>query len=378
VCIGGMTFFRLGSLACLLMVGCGPQTPPPAFGPLPVSVITVSLSEVSQSSVASGQVEGVREVEVRARITGILQTVDYREGGKVKAGDLLFKIDPATYQAAESLAKAQVRQEAARATQARAEANRQQLLLSQGATGRKEAEDALTAAVMAEALRDAAEAKHRLAQLDLSYCEIRSPIDGVAGRRLRTEGALVNPVGPDGLLTTVVQSTEVWIRFGLSEVDFNRLFNGRADAASGAEVRLLLPNGTPSSVVGAVDFAATEVDARMGTIQMRARFDNAQGALLAGQFARVRVTGLKAAGGCTIPYAALVQVPTGRVVMVVGEGNKAEVRPVALGDVSGATVTILSGLKEGDQLIVDQLQKLRAGAPVVPHPAATASIPATK
>ncbi len=378
MCIGGMTIFRFGALACILMVGCGPQTPPAAFGPLPVTVFTVNLGEVSQSAVASGQVEGVREVEVRARITGILQTVDYREGGKVKAGDLLFKIDPATYQASESLAKAQVLQETARAIQARAEANRQQTLLSQGATGRKEAEDALTAAVIAEASRDAAEARHRLAQLDLSYCDIRSPIDGVAGRRLRTEGALVNPVGLDGLLTTVVQSNEVWIRFGLSEADFNRLFNGRADAANGAEVRLLLSNGMPSSVVGVIDFAATEVDARMGTIQMRARFENAKGALLAGQFARVRIAGLKASGGCTIPYAALVQAPTGRVVMVVGEGNKAEVRPVLLGDVAGADVTILSGLKDGDQLIVDQLQKLRAGAPVVPHPAGTAAVPATK
>jgi membrane fusion protein (multidrug efflux system) len=143
-------------------------------------------------------------------------------------------------------------------------------------------------------------------------------------------------------------------------------------------VRLLLPNGTASTLVGTVDFAATEVDARMGTVQMRARFDNAKGTLLAGQFARVRVSGLKAAGGAIIPYAALVQAPTGRVVMVVGEANKAEARPVVLGDVNGAEVAILSGLKDGDQLIVDQLQKLRPGAPVVPHPAGAAATPATK
>jgi len=371
----GMSFPRLAVLGSLLLAGCGQPTPPPAMGPLPVTLVTAKLADVAQSTVVSGQVEGVREVEVRARVTGILQTVDYKEGGRVKAGDLLFRIDPAPYQAALDLARATLRQETARATQARAEADRQAKLLAAAATGRREAEDAEAAAVAAEGARDAAAAKARLAELDLGYCEIRSPIDGVAGRRLRTEGALVNPVGPDGLLTTVVQSGEVWVRFGLSEPEFTRLFKARAESAAGAEVRLQLPGGAQHPAVGKVDFAATGVDARLGSIQLRARFDNADGSLLPGQFVRARVAGLRVPG-CLVSQGALVQSPAGRAVLVAVAG-KAESRPVVLGDVVGGDIAVLSGLAEGDQVIVDQLQKLRVGAPVAPR-APAPSAPAAK
>lgn len=334
---------------------------------MPVSVVAAKRAEVAQTGVASGQVEGIREVEIRARVTGILQTVDYKEGGQVKTGDLLFRIDPAPYKAALELAQATLRQETARAASARAEADRQAKLLTAGATGRREAEDAASAAQAAEGARDAAAAKVRLAELDLGYCEIRSPIDGVAGRRLRTEGTLVNPNGPDGLLATVVQSDQVWVRFGLSEPEFYRLYKARAEAAAGAEVRVQLPSGDLHPAVGKVDFAATEVDARLGSVQFRARFDNADGSLIRGQFVRVQVAGLKVPG-FAVPQSALVQAPVGRIVLV-AVGGKAEGRAVALGDVIGDDISILSGLADGDLVIVDQLQKLRVGAPVAPQPA---------
>lgn len=364
----GMSPARALLLASLLLAGCGQQATPPPSGPMPVTVVTVRRGEVNQSAVASGQVEGIREVEVRARVTGILLAVDYKEGAAVKAGDLLFRIDPAPYKAAFDLAMATLRQETARATQARAEADRQAKLLAAGATGKREAEDAAAAAVAAEAARDAAAAKARLAELDLGYCEIRSPIDGVANRRLRTEGSLVSPGGSDGLLTTVVQSGQVWVRFGLSEPEFYRLFKARAEAAAGATVRVLLPDGSYHPVVGKVDFAATEVDTHLGSVQMRAHFDNADGSLIRGQFARVEVAGLKVPG-FMIPQEALVQIPRGRIVFVASAG-KAEARSVALGDPVDADIAVLSGLAEGDQVIVDQLQKLRPGAPVAPHPSA--------
>ena len=335
---------------------------------MPVSVITAKHGEVGQSAIASGQVEGVREVEIRARVTGILQTVDYREGGAVKAGDLLFRIDPAPYKAALDLAQATLRQESARAAQARAEADRQAKLLTSGSTGKREAEDAAAAAQAAEAARDAAAAKARLAELDLGYCDIRSPIDGVAGRRLRTEGSLVSPSGSDGLLTSVVQSGQVWVRFGLSEPEFYRLFKSKAELAAGAAVRIQLPDGSYHPVTGKVDFAATEVDTHLGSVQLRALFDNADGSIIRGQFVRVEVAGLRVPG-FTVPYAALVQSPRGRVLLVAA-GGKAEMRSVALGDIAGDDIAILSGLAEGDQVIVDQLLKLRPGAPVAPHPAA--------
>ena len=355
--------------ALLVLVGCRQEGAPPVAGPLPVAIITVAPADLAQQAVAPAQVEGVREVEVRARVTGILQTVDYAEGVKVKAGDLLFRIDPAPYAAAHALARAQLAQEAARAEQAIAEASRQAALFKQKAASRKEADDAQAQAAAAVGARDAAAARAELAKLDLDYCEVRSPIAGVAGRRLRTEGALVNPIGTDGLLTTVVRADEVWARFGLAEADFHRLFPAGAAGAAGAAVALLLPDGTTHPVRGKVDFAATQVDTRMGTVQLRARFANADDALLAGQFVRVRVTGGKAKDAFLVPQQALVQAPSGRSVFVIGAGDRAEARTVTLGETQGADIVILAGLRAGDRVILNQLHKLRPGAPVVVAPA---------
>jgi membrane fusion protein (multidrug efflux system) len=351
------------------IVGCRQESAVPPSAPLPVAVLAVTLADISQTAIAPAQTEGVREVEVRARVTGILQTVNYAEGAQVKAGDLLFRIDPAPYVAAHALAVAQLAQEAARAKQATDEAVRQAELLRQKAASRKEADDAQAMAAAAKGARDAAAAKASLAKLDLDYCEVRSPVAGIAGRRLRTEGTLVTPTGPDGLLTTIVNADEVWARFGLSEDDFHRLFVGGAKSAQGAEVTLLLPNGSAYPVRGKIDFASPQVDTRLGTVQLRARFSNADGGLLAGQFVRVRVTGGKAKDAALVPQLALVQAPSGRSVFVVGAGNRAEARPVMLGEAQGADIVILSGLRPGDRVILNQLHKLRPGAPVVVAPA---------
>ena len=217
--------------------------------------------------------------------------------------------------------------------------------------------------------REAAAARAELAKLDLDYCEVRSPIAGVAGRRLRTEGTLVNPIGPDGLLTTVVRADEVWARFGLSEADFHRLFPAGAAGAAGADVALLRPDGSVHPARGKVDFAATQVDTRLGTVQLRARFANADGALLAGQFVRVRITGGKAKDAYLVPQQALVQAPSGRSVFVIGAGDRAEARTVTLGETQGADIVILVGLRTGDRVILNQLHKLRPGSPVVVAPA---------
>jgi len=357
-------------LACFAaLAGCRPQVVAPPSGPLPVAVLTVTLADIAQQAIAPAQVEGVREVEIRARVTGILQAVPYAEGAAVKAGDVLFRIDPAPYVAAHALARAQFAQEEARARQAVDEATRQATLLKQKAASRKDADDAQALALAAQGARDAAAARVDLARLDLEFCEVRSPIDGVAGRRLRTEGALVNPLGPDGLLTTVVRADEVWVRFGLSEEDFERLFAGRATAAAGAEVALVRPDGSLHPVKGRVDFAATQIDVRLGTVQLRARFANPDGDLLAGQFVRARVTGRKAKDATFIPQLALVQAPSGRSVFVIGAGDRAEARPVTLGQAQGADVAVLAGLSAGDRVILNQLHKLRPGSPVVVAPA---------
>jgi len=224
-------------LGCLLVAvaGCKPAAAPPP-PPLPVNIQVVAVRPFPQVAELTAQVEGTREVEVRARVTGILLAQSYREGALVKAGELLFRIDPAPYEVAVALAKAQLAQEQAKSEQAAAEATRQAVLLKQNAASAKEAADAQAAARAAQAARDVAAARLRSAELDLSYCEVRAPIAGYTGRLVRSEGSLVSP-GTDGLLTTVVQRESVWVRFGASEQEYRRLFGGDSARAAAAPVR---------------------------------------------------------------------------------------------------------------------------------------------
>ena len=272
-----------------MVTACKPAETP-AQPPLTAGVMTAQVTPLPQEVEVSGQVEGTREVEVRARVTGILLTQSYREGELVKAGDLLFKIDPAPYEIALSLAKAQLAQEQARAEQALSESKRQSALLSQNATSAKEAADAQLLAESAHASKEVAAAKVKSAELDLSYCEVRAPIDGYAGRLQRSEGSLVTP-GADGLLTTIVQRDKVWIRFGISEQEFARVFASDTTIANQAKVSVTLAHGVKCDNIGRVNFVSAQVDPRLGTIQMRAEFDNANNTLIPGQFVRVDLLG---------------------------------------------------------------------------------------
>ncbi len=334
--------------------------------PVTVSLLTAVVAPVPQEVDVTAQIEGTREVEIRARVTGIILKQSYQEGERVKAGDLLFKIDPATYEIALSLAKAQLAQEQARFEQAEAEANRQAALLAQKAASAKEAADSLALAQAAKAARDVAAAKVRSAELDLSYCDVTSPIEGYAGRQQHSEGSLVSP-GVDGLLTTVVQRDQVWVRFGISEQEFKRLFAGESAQAFAAKVEIIMPDNSIYPVEGKVNFVSAQVDARLGTIQMRAEFPNDKNAFLPGQYTRVRLLGQSITGAVTVPASCLMQSPKGRFVYVINAENKAQINPVEVGEILGPKAILSSGLKAGDRVVIDNLQKVRPGAVVVPR-----------
>jgi membrane fusion protein (multidrug efflux system) len=353
-------------LTLLGLVACGDGKPPATPPPLPVGLLTAQVQPYPQDAELTAQVEGTREVEVRARVAGILLAQSYREGAAVKAGDLLFRIDPAQYEIAVTLAKAQLAQEAARAEQAAAESARQRKLLAEQAASPKEAADAQALAAAAAAARDIAAAKVRAAELDLSYCEVRAPIAGFTGRLARSEGSLVSP-GADSLLTTVVQRDKVWVRFGLSEQEFQRLFAGDAAAAAAAPVEVLDAAGKPLPLAGKINFVAAQVESRLGTIQMRAEFPNGGGVLLPGQFVRVRLAGRPLPAAVVVPASCLLQSAQGRFVYVLGDGNVAQVRPVQLAFVNGPQAVVLGGLKSGDRVVLDNLVKVRPGAALVPR-----------
>jgi membrane fusion protein (multidrug efflux system) len=364
VCKNRSVEVLLSGLVLLGVMACKPAIPP-AMPPLPVHTQVVEVKPVPQSTELTAQVEGTREVEVRARVTGILLAQAYREGALVKAGDLLFRIDPAPYEIALALAKAQLAQDQAKSDQAAAEATRQAALLKQNAASAKEAADAQAAARSAQAARDVAAAKVRGAELDLSYCEVRAPIAGYTGRLVHSEGSLVSP-GADGLLTTVVQRELVWVRFGVSEQEYQRLFKADATRAAAAQVEVLGAGAKPLPLAGRVNFVAAQVEPRLGTIQMRAEFANPQGAMLPGQFVRVRLVGASLEGAVAVPASCLMQSSQGRFVYVVGPGDVAVMRPVELEVVNGPLAIFSAGLKPGDRVVLDNLVKIRPGAPLAP------------
>ena len=368
VCKSGTVEVLLSFCLLAVLAGCKPAEVP--MMPPPAVDLQVSAPEaVPQVTEVTAQAEGTREVEVRARVTGILLAQSYQEGAAVKAGDLLFKIDPAPYDVALALAKAQLLQEQARFDQASSESVRQAALLKQNAASTKEAADALSATAAAAAARDVAAAKVRAAELDLSYCEVRAPIAGFTGRLNHSEGSLVSP-GVDGLLTTVVQREQVWVRFGLSELEFARLFQGAAAAAAQALVEVVLPDGSVYPVPGKVNFVAAQVDARLGTVQMRAEFANPRSVLLPGQYVRVRVRGRTLPGAYVVPASCLMQSAQGRFVFLADDKNLAVMRPVTVDEILGPKAVVIGGLTPGDRIILDNLQKVRAGQPVTPRPVA--------
>ena len=351
-----------------LLSACGRPSTPPAGGPpggamppMPVTVIEAQPRKVPVVIEAVGTLEGLREVEVRARVGGTLQQQLYREGEPVAAGATLFRIERAPLEIAVDAARAAVAQAEARAEQARRETARLASLVADRAISQREADDAASAAKTAEAALLAARAQLRDAQLSLGYTDVTSPIAGVAQRAQRSVGSLVAPAADGGLLTTVVQIDPIRVRFALSEDELAQLRQGK-----GRSVRLLGPDGQPLPPVGKLDFSGSVVDARLGTVPMRAEIANPGGQWLPGQFVRVQiVTGEQDA--FLVPQAAVQSGDQGRFVWVMADG-KAAPRPVVTGSWQGRDWVIRSGLAAGDAVIVDNLLKLRPGAPVQKAP----------
>ncbi|MSQ71005.1 MAG: efflux RND transporter periplasmic adaptor subunit [Betaproteobacteria bacterium] len=321
-----------------------------------------------------GQIEGSKEVEVRARVSGILQKRIYNEGELVLAGAPLFQIDPASFEIALAQARAQLAQESARNEQARRESGRLKVLAEQRAISQREFDDAMSALKLSDAGIQAAQARVREAELNLSYTQVTAPVTGLSGRAARSEGSLIT-AGSDSLLTTINQISPIWARFSLSESDLANLPNQRL--GSSTEVRLTLPDGSLYEGKGRINFAATQIDPRIGTRQVRAEFDNARQRLLPGQFVRVQVTAGQRDHVFLVPQTAVLQTEKGYFVFVLGPDSKAALRPVRTGAWVGKDWSILDGLNAGDRVVVDNLQKLQPGATVKALEAATADRPAS-
>jgi membrane fusion protein (multidrug efflux system) len=334
-----------------------------------VHVVVMSPQNVPLTFEAVGQTEGSKQVEVRARVAGILQQRLYEEGTSVRAGAPLFQIDRAPFELALAQAKAALAQEQARAAQARREADRLKPLAEERAISRKDYDDAASALQLSQASVQQATAKVQEAELNLSYTRVVASVSGITGRAERSEGSLITTDANGSLLTTINQVNPVWVRFSLSESDLAKLPAGRLGRAATADVQLILGDGTRYPAKGRLNFTATQIDPKLGTQQLRAEFENPGERLLPGQFVRVRLVGGQHENVYTVPQTAVMQTEKGHFVFV-DDNGKAAIRPVTTGEWSGSNWVILSGLNSGDRVIVDNLLKLRPGSPVTIAPPA--------
>jgi membrane fusion protein (multidrug efflux system) len=349
----------------LLLSACDKSAPASANPPaVPAKLLQVTPQKVPIAIEAVGQVAGSKEVEVRARVGGILLKRTYNEGEVVKEGAPLFQIDPEPYRIALASAKAQLAQEKARRDQTSREADRLKGLVEQKAISRKEYDDATSNKQLSDATLQAAEAGVRQAELNLSYTQVTAPIAGVTGSIARSEGSLVS-TGADSLLTTINQVNPIWVRFSLSDSDLVKLPEGKLTRGAATDVRLIMPDGkTYTGGKGRINFSATQIDPRLATQQMRAEFDNPKVQLLPGQFVRVQIVAGERDNVFLVPQTAVLQNEKGYFVFVVDKEEKAAIRPVKTGDWIGSNWVITGGLSSGDRVIVDNLMKMRPGSPV--------------
>lgn len=346
--------------AAALLVSCGKDDPKAAAPQaLAVATVKVSTTKVPVSLESVGQAEGSREVEIRARVTGIVEKRAYDEGATVNAGTVLFQIDPIPFQLAVQDAKATLQQERARAELADSDAKRLEPLAREKAISQRDYDTAVATAKTSNAAIASAEAKLKEAELNLSYSSITAPISGVTGRAERSEGSLVTAGTDSALLTRLTQVNPIWVRFSLAEQDFNRI----RGAERSSKVQLVANDNSVAADNGKLNFSSSTVDPRLGTVQLRAEFANPNGRWLPGQFAKVRILAGEQ-DAILVPQAAILQNEVSRIVMVVGPDGKAQSRPVQVANWLGSDAIITGGLKDGDQVITDNLVKVRVGTPV--------------
>ncbi|MBV8033227.1 MAG: efflux RND transporter periplasmic adaptor subunit [Betaproteobacteria bacterium] len=329
---------------------------PPAVA---VTAVQVAPRDVPVVFDAVGRTEGSREVQIRARVSGILEQQLYTEGDFVKAGAPLFRIERAPFEIDLQQQRAALAQEKARLELARQEYDRLKGLADRRAISQREADQASSTLQQQEAAVKLAEARVRQSELNLSYTTVEAPISGVTGRVLQSVGSLVSPNGDSALLTTMTKTDPVWVRFALSEAEFASL---RSHEQKAPEVKMEMADGSAYPQSGKLNFSGSTVDATLGTVQMRAEFPNAKLQVLPGQYVKVLVVaGNRQA--IVVPQAAVQQNESGRFVWVVDQG-KATIRNIRAGNWVGRDWVVLDGLKPGESVIVDNIVRLRPGTPV--------------
>ena len=337
--------------------------------PAAVTFVPVATENVTITRDLPGRIDAVRAAEIRARVTGILLKRTFQEGADVKAGDVLFQIDPAPLEAAHDSAAANLARAEANAKQAQNQVNRFRELIAVNAVSKQDADNSESAVAIAAAEILAAKAALATVELNLGYATVTAPISGRIGKAEVTEGALVGQ-GDTTRLAVIQQLDPIYFDFTQSSGDLLAL---KRSAADQDKVTLLLEDGTQYDQPGRVLFSEASVDESTGMVTLRAEFPNPKRDLLPGMFARARVVQSIQENAITVPQRAVARGIGGMgSVMVIDDTDHAQARVVQTGEVTGDKWVITSGLKPGERVIMEGLLKVRPGAPVVPSPFVTA------
>ena len=357
----------LAGAAALLLAACSDGDAAPQMPPAEVGVITVTPTSVVNMVELPGRIAAVRTAEVRARVDGIVERRLFTEGSDVGRGQPLFRIDSRPLRASLDVQLAALRRAQSEASNAQRVVDRYRPLVARDAISKQEYDAARAQLAQAQAEVGSARAQIRQAQLTLGYTTVTAPIAGRVGRAEVTEGALAREA--DGtLLTKIEQLDPIYVNFTQSSEELLEL---RRQALGGLSrtVRLLLEDGSDYGFTGTLNFLDQSVDPATGSVSLRATFPNPQRLLLPGQFVRVRIEAGANPNGIAVPQRAVQLAATGASVMVLGPRNIPAPRPVKLGALMNGMWVITDGLKVGEKVIVDGLQKVQPGAPVKPAPA---------
>nr|WP_298135885.1 efflux RND transporter periplasmic adaptor subunit [uncultured Pseudomonas sp.] len=357
-----------GSLlfSCLLSVAQAADMPPPEVVVEPVHAAPLPL--VFEYSARTA---GFRQVQVRAQVSGILQERTYLEGSHVKQGQVMFRIDSRTYQAALARAKGALAQEQARYRQTERDLKRIRELQKKGFASESELDNAISNFEQSKANIQAAEAEVQSKQIDLDYCTVKAPISGITSKETVSEGSLMVAGDPNAsLLSQITQLDPLYVNFAAPDSDVegvrSGLKNGDLLLPEDGKMHVTIEFGDGSSypLQGTVDFTDSLVDRNTGTVSVRAVVPNPEQKLLPGQFVRVKLTGLTRDQAITLPERAVAQGPGGTFVYVVDAEGIARTRQVSTGATANGRWVIESGVSDGDRVIVEGLAKVRPDTPV--------------
>ena len=363
-CIGG------ASLVLLLSTGCGKEqkaAPPP---PPAVEVSEVIRKDVPVYSEWVGTADGLVNATIRAQVSGYLLKQNYREGEFVRTGQVLFEIDPRTFQAVVDSAKGALAQAEARWGTAKANLDRVRPLAARNAVSQKDLDDATGTEQSTRASVDSAKAQLEEAQLNLGFTRITSPVDGIAGIAKAQVGNLVGP-GQIQELTAVSTVDPIKVYFSISEQEYLRFRRGMEqqptqERAQALPLELVLADGSVYPHKGRISLADRQVDVKTGTLKLGSLFPNPGNLLRPGQYALVRATMETKKGALLVPQRAVTELQGKFLVAVVGADNAVELRPVTPAERVGSLWVIDKGLKPGERVVVEGVQKVRTGVRVVP------------